>query len=189
MLDAGLVRFEGMTSQEHRVVSAFGVPGRCIGDIELLGHCTGQATAITTMPCQGWTMSMPSLTEALDSVPTFTRLMLTTQARSARLALLLYHHVLTLAPRERLALTLLNLAQVEAATGDSKTLVVPVTQDMLSDMVGCSRQFVSKHLSQWASSQWVASRYGRIEILDAASLKSIIDSTIDPALFALMGDM
>lgn len=185
MMDSGFVRFESPAPGGRQTVAAFGIPGRCFGEVELLGDLPGQATAITSTPCTGWTLSKPSLMAALDAVPTFARLMLSTLARNTRLILLLYQHALTLSPHERLALTLLNLAQEDASGDDRKTHVVPVTQDMLSQMVGSSRQFVSKHVSQWTALGWIAPRYGRIEILDAASLKSVIDPLIDPALFAL----
>ena len=115
--------------------------------------------------------------------------MLSTLARSSRLALLLYHHVLTLSPSERRALTLLNLAHADTGSGDSNPLIVALTQDTLSEMVGCSRQFVSKHLSQWTSIGWISTRYGRIEILNPNGLKSTIDAAIDAALFSLVENM
>ena len=185
MIDSGFVRFEIMTADGRRTVSAFGIPGRCFGEVELLGQFAGQATAATSTPCTGWTLPTAAMNAAIDSTPAFARLMLTTLARNARLAIMLYQHVLTLAPRERLALTLLNLAQEEAETDGRKTWVVPYTQDTLSEMVGSSRQFVSKHLSQWAELGWIAPRYGRLDILDPESLKSTIDALVDPVMFAL----
>ena len=122
---------------------------------------------------------------AIDSTPAFARLMLTTLARNSRFVLMLYQHVLTLAPRERLALTLLNLSQEETEADGRKTRVVPYTQDTLSEMVGSSRQFVSKHLSQWTELGWIAPRYGRLDIVDPESLKSTIDALVDPVMFAL----
>ncbi len=185
MLDSGFVCFEIVAAEGRRTVSAFGVPGRCFGEVELLGHFTGQATAVTSTPCTGWTLTPATMNAAIDAVPTFARLMLTTLARSSRLVLMLYQHVLTLAPRERLALTLINLAQEHTEADGRQTLVVPFTQDTLSEMVGSSRQFVSKHLSQWTEQGWIAPRYGRLEITNPESLKSIIDATVDPAMFAL----
>ena len=185
MIDSGFVRFEIVAHEGRRTVSAFGIPGRCFGEVELLGHFAGQATAVTSTPCTGWTLPTASLNAAIVTVPAFARLMLTTLARSSRLILMLYQHVLTLAPRERLALTLLNLAQEETEAGGRKTRVVPFTQDTLSEMVGSSRQFVSKHLSQWTELGWIAPRYGRLEITDPESLKSIFDPLVDPVMFAL----
>jgi CRP-like cAMP-binding protein len=185
MIDSGFVRFEIVASEGRRTVSAFGIPGRCFGEVELLGHFVGQATAVTSTPCTGWTFSMAAMNAAIDSVPAFARLMLSTLARNTRLVLMLYQHVLTLAPRERLALTLLNLARDDTDADGRRTLVVPFTQDTLSEMVGSSRQFVSKHMSQWTELGWIAPRYGRLEITDPDALKATIDALVDPVMFAL----
>jgi CRP/FNR family transcriptional regulator, cyclic AMP receptor protein len=73
--------------------------------------------------------------------------------------------------RERLAGHLLELAQVEPATG---ALVAPITQQQLADGVGTVREVVARGLRDLRDEGLVATTPGRIEILDATRLAASV---------------
>ena len=97
-----------------------------------------------------------------------------------------YQHTLLMPADQRLALVMLNLAQ--PATDGSERLLVPVTQDSLTEYTGTSRQFVSKHISLWVERGWIATGYRSLEILAPEQLRTLLDSSTDPLLLALMAN-
>lgn len=174
MVDSGLVRFEVLTPDGRAFVSAFTGAGRCFGEVEVFAQQRSSVSAIGSTSCVGWKMSDASALEAISCVPAFAKLMLRTLARNTRVTQIRYQHVLILAPQERLALVLLNLASEEVGRDGAKSLVVSATQDMLSRIIGSSRQFVSKHLGQWTSMGWIEPKYGKLELRDPAALRAIV---------------
>ena len=174
MVDSGLVRFRVLAPDGREVVSAFSGVGRCFGDVEVFSQQPSSVSAIASTKCAGWKMSTASALEAIACVPAFAQLMLTTLARSARVTHLMYQHALILTAPERLALVLLNLANEETGPDGAKSFVVSATQDMLSQIVGSSRQFVSKHIGQWTALGWIEPKYGKLHLRDSLSLGSVV---------------
>mgnify|MGYP003558809913 CR=1 FL=1 len=119
-------------------------------------------------------------------LPGFVRLLVSSLARGSRLLQQLYRHAPLMPADKQLALVMLNLAQ--PATDGSERLLVPVTQDSLTEYTGTSRQFVSKHISLWVERSWIATHNRSLEILAPEQLRTLLDSSTDPLLLALMAN-
>lgn len=185
LLDAGQVRFQQLMSSGRTLVTAFAAPGHCFGEIEITENLPALSDALVIEPCRGWRLPRAAVLQALDEVPGFARLLLATLARGARLMQLIYRHTLLLPADQRLALVLLNLAQPQTDADGRRRLILPLTQDVLTEYTGTSRQFVSKHLSLWAERGWIATGYRCLEVLDAEQLRALLDASTDPLLLAV----
>lgn len=77
---------------------------------------------------------------------------------------------------QRLARRLLELAHIKPFATDCATLAgrdVPLTQEELGQLVGKSRQSVSRLLQQWEQNGLIETKYGRIAIRRGAELCAI----------------
>lgn len=186
MLDAGSVRFEADLACGRSIVSALAGKGQCLGEVEVFGNCPGLGTAIAVADCRGWRLDAAAAHALVVRVPSFSRLMMSTLARGAYLSHLMYQHAMLLPPHQHLALAMLNLAHESTAPDGSPVLCVETTQEALAHMVASSRQFVGKHVRQWSDKGWIASRYGRLEIVNRAGLVSVLEQGLAPQLLSLL---
>jgi CRP/FNR family transcriptional regulator, cyclic AMP receptor protein len=74
----------------------------------------------------------------------------------------------------RLASALLGLTEKRRPDLDSRT--VAVTQLELSEMVGMTRESINKQLRAWAACGWVQLKRGGIVVVDANSLRQLIEA-------------
>lgn len=186
MLDAGNVRFEADLACGRSIVSALAGKGQCLGEVEVFGHCPGLGTAIAVTDCRGWRLEAAAAHALVAAVPGFSRLMIATLARGAYLSHLMYQHAMLLPPHQHLALAMLNLAHASTTPDGTTVLAVETTQEALAHMVASSRQFVGKHLRQWSDNGWIASRYGRLEIVNRGGLISVLEQGLAPQLLSLL---
>ena len=186
MIDQGQIRFQFDTPEGRTIVTGLAGAGHCFGDVEITEGFPALSDALATTACQGWRLPRAAVLQAMELVPGFARLLITGLSRSLRLRHQLHLHTLLQPADQRLALALLNLAQPCAE--DPSKLVVPVTQDTLTEFTGTSRQFVSKHISLWAERGWIATRYRSVEILAPERLRELLDASTDPILLAMMAN-
>jgi CRP/FNR family cyclic AMP-dependent transcriptional regulator len=174
MLDSGSVRCEVTHADGRSIIVGFGQPGRCFGDVETFDDIPALSTATSNSAITGWTMDAPHAFEALSTVPEFARLMTRTLARVGRIHHQMYQYALLREPHERLAITLLSMSRNHAEREGDEQVLVRVTQDMLSRIVGVSRQCVSKHLRRWADLGWIDIQYGGIRVSNSGSLMQLL---------------
>ena len=186
LIEKGQIRFQFDTPEGRTIVTGLADAGHCFGDVEITEGFPALSDALAISACQGWRLPRAAVLQALDEVPGFARLLVTGLARSLRLRHHLHLHTLLQPADQRLALALLNLAQPCAA--DPAKLLVPVTQDALTEYTGTSRQFVSKHISLWAERGWIATGYRSLEILKPQRLRELLDASTDPILLAMMAN-
>lgn len=186
MLDAGSVRFEADLACGRSIVSALASKGQCMGEVEVLGNCPALGTAIAVTDCWGWRLDAAPVHAFVARWPSFSRLMMSTLARGAYLSHLMYQHAMLLPPHQHLALAMLNLAHESTAPDGGPVLYIETTQEALAHMVASSRQFVSKHVRQWSDKGWIASRYGRLEIVNRVGLMSVLEQGLAPQLLTLL---
>jgi CRP-like cAMP-binding protein len=76
----------------------------------------------------------------------------------------------------RLASALIRLTERhQPSSGRS----IAVTQQEISEMVGMSRESINKQLRAWESRNWVRLEHGAIVVLDAATLRSLVEAKIE----------
>nr|WP_254696147.1 Crp/Fnr family transcriptional regulator [Lysobacter enzymogenes] len=98
----------------------------------------------------------------------FTRLL----CRKLRTALDYVEDALTLPLAARLGKRLLELARVYGVEREEGRLIdLPLPQDDLANMLGATRQSVSKQLKAWEQRGWIALRYRHVVVRDAQALE------------------
>ena len=91
--------------------------------------------------------------------------------RQARFAMRLLHCLVLDLPG-RLALTLLDLAHTFVEAGDRGTEIrLPITHELLAEMVGASRERVSKAMAEFAAQGWISYRRGQIVLKEPQRLE------------------
>lgn len=186
MIDQGQVRFQFDTPAGRTIITGLAAAGHCFGDVEITEGFSALSDAVAVSACKGWRLPRAAVLQAMDQVPGFARLLVTGLARSLRLRHQLHLHTLLQPADQRLALALLNLAQ--PASDGSEKMLVPLTQDVLTEFTGTSRQFVSKHITLWAERGWIATGYRSLEILAPERLRELLDASTDPILLAMMAN-
>ncbi|MGA7806993.1 Crp/Fnr family transcriptional regulator [Bradyrhizobium sp.] len=73
----------------------------------------------------------------------------------------------------RLASALLGLTDKRKLEPGSRT--ISITQQEISEMVGMTRESINKQLRAWALRGWVRLEHGAIVVLDAASLRELVE--------------
>ncbi|MDO9234662.1 MAG: Crp/Fnr family transcriptional regulator [Aquabacterium sp.] len=174
MIDTGSVRCEVTWPDGRQMIVGFGQAGRCIGDVEVFDGVAALSTAVAHAAATGWTMSSERAFEALAGVPGFAKLMTKALARVGRIHHQMYQYALLKEPHERLAMSLLSMSRNHAEHDKAEHNTIHITQDMLSQVVGLSRQCVSKHLRQWETAGWLSIQYGNIRILDRAAIATVL---------------
>ena len=75
----------------------------------------------------------------------------------------------------RLGKRLLELAQVYGVEREEGRLIdLPLPQDDLANMLGATRQSVSKQLKAWEQRGWIALRYRHVAIRDSGALERAV---------------
>ncbi|MDO9234664.1 MAG: Crp/Fnr family transcriptional regulator [Aquabacterium sp.] len=174
MIDSGSVRFELNTPDGRTVVLGFSGAGRSFGELEVIEKNPALAAAVVNQSATGWQLDVDDFHAVLPQTPVFAQLMLRTTARNARIHHMLYRHSLLMTPEARLALTLLSMARHHASPTDAAGDLIEVTQDMLAQLVGSTRQCVSKHLRQWDQNGWVAIQYGGIRLIQHEAIAALV---------------
>jgi CRP/FNR family cyclic AMP-dependent transcriptional regulator len=73
----------------------------------------------------------------------------------------------------RVASALLGLTEKRKLEPESRTIAI--TQQEISEMVGMTRESINKQLRAWASRSWVRLEHGAIVVLDAGSLRELVE--------------
>ncbi|QWP78934.1 Crp/Fnr family transcriptional regulator [Lysobacter sp. K5869] len=101
----------------------------------------------------------------------FTRLL----CRKLRTALEYVEDALTLPLAARLGKRLLELARVYGVEREHGRLIdLPLPQDDLANMLGATRQSVSKQLKAWEQRGWIALRYRHVVVRDEGALQRAV---------------
>lgn len=173
VLTAGLVTLSHMGEDgQESILRVFG-PGDVFGELFLTVSARPfLATALT--PCVVTVIPATSFLQLLSSIPRI----------GFNFIGILSRHLAEMAldrgqsshkwSLQRLALTLLKLGAVhgaEEATGTAITL--PLTHQILADMIGASRETVTRHLGRLRR-QGVVSQRGRTLLIQKARLESLV---------------
>ena len=74
----------------------------------------------------------------------------------------------------RLASALIGLTEKRGLEPASQTIAI--TQQEISEMVGMTRESINKQLRAWAARNWVRLEHGAIVVLDADSLRDLVEA-------------
>lgn len=101
--------------------------------------------------------------------------------RSIRMTFNVIEDNLRLKLAARLAKRLLLLAQTYGVHGEEGvTINLHLSQQELGNMMGATRQSISKQLAVWQRAGWIKQEYSRITICDAAALAAVTEVSDSP---------
>ncbi len=145
-------------------------PGSAFGEVGLLEGGPRPVSVRALAACELRALPRRSFM-ALMQEPGFAQEIARLSARKIASLVGVYNHAVSGDAEQRLARRLLLLAQDDDARGAVVAREFFLSQDMLANMLGISRQWVSKHLQTLHDSGAVELRYGRLLIADLAALQ------------------
>ncbi len=166
ILKAGRVRLYAIGHDGRTLTTAIVEPGQLFGEMVPLGQSLNDTWAETLQPCVVCLMDRPDVDRLLLADPRVAaRIAEILGQRVAELEARLSDTVLKTAP-ERIASALSRLADRDGA-------IVRLTHEQLADLVGTTRETVTKVLGELAGRGLVQVRRGRTVVLRRAALHDL----------------
>jgi CRP-like cAMP-binding protein len=169
----GSVRVTNQTPDGREVVFAIFGPGDCFGEISLIDGGPAPNTAVAIEGGELAELSKADFVHLYRQHPAVSLQLNHLLCARVRHMLHFYADVTLRSLEQRLAN---RLGYLLSATPVAQTgLRVALTQQDLANMLGASRQAVSKLLNQWRDDGLIALEYGGITVLQPAALARIVD--------------
>jgi CRP-like cAMP-binding protein len=169
----GRVRISASTAGGREVFLNIMEPGDTFGEIALLDGRPRTAGAIATAPSELFLIKREQFLRLLASEPVLTDHLLRLLCARLRWVSGFAEESALLAVPARLARRLLSLGRLHGHdTGEG--IELKVSQDEMARFLGLSRQIVNQHLQSWKAKRWVGLGRGKIVILDAVALDSVV---------------
>ncbi len=170
-LRSGAVRVTNQTPDGREVIFAIFGPGDCFGEISLIDGGLAANTAIAIERGELAELSKANFDQLYQNSPDFSHCLNRLLCARVRHMLHFYADVTLRSLEQRMANRIVYL--VNATPSESR---VALTQQDLANMLGASRQAVSKVLNQWRDHGLIDLKYGGISVLQVASLQRIVDA-------------
>lgn len=168
---AGNVRVTNQTADGKEVVIAIFSTGDCFGELTLLDGFPAANTATAVDQVELAELTKSDFDELYLQYPDFAHELMRLVCGRLRHMLNFYADV-TLRPLEqRMASRILYISSDQLGQTDISEL--RFTQQDLANMVGATRQAVSKVLNLWRDQNIISLEYGRINVLRPAELEDI----------------
>lgn len=169
-LKGGKVQLFRLTPDGKRLILDDVKPGQFFGEMSLLGQSTGGGFAEATKDSVICAMSRADIVHLLEHQPdvaqrVIERLASQLQEAQSRLETMAYRRL-----DARLAWVLLHECE------EPELAVRGLTQQDLAEMVGASRESVTRVLTQMVKSGWVEVSRRKIVIRDSEALRAILES-------------
>jgi CRP-like cAMP-binding protein len=171
---SGAVRVTNQTADGREVLFAIFGPGDCFGEISLIDGGVAPNTAVATERGELAELSKADFERLYTLHPAFSRQLNRLLCARVRHMLHFYADVTLRSLEQRMANRLVYLVNATPVAQPGSR--VALTQQDLANMLGASRQAVSKILNQWRVHGLIALEYGGITILQPASLERIVDA-------------
>jgi CRP-like cAMP-binding protein len=172
VIEVGHLKLSQIAPDGREVIARIAGPGDAFGGIVALGHPTYPVSATAMEPTRvlGW--SRAALHGLLDRFPQIRTNIVSEIARHMTDALTRVQELTTERVNQRLARTLLRLAESGGrAEGTAIDIVHPITRQELADLVGATLFTVSRLLARWEQEGLIASSRGHVRLLDPAGLE------------------
>ncbi|MGL5839013.1 MAG: Crp/Fnr family transcriptional regulator [Sphingorhabdus sp.] len=164
----GRVRMERMSMTGRPTLLTLLYPGSWLGDINVLLDLPRTDDAVADLDCSLSFLAKSLFLELLDRQPSLQMELLRAMTGRLRTTLAMLEHSQTATLPQRIAHRLLALR--DAQDGDP---LLPVTQQMIADMVGVTRENAARVLSRWRRQGLIETKRGRLELLDFARLSNL----------------
>jgi len=180
LVEVGHLKLSQLTPDGREVIARFAGPGHAFGGIVVLGHATYPVSATAVGPARvlGWTK--PVLMTLVQKYPQLRTRIVEEIARHMTEALTRVQELSTERVSQRLARTLLRLAESGGRRADSRIDILhPITRQELADLVGSTLFTVSRLLARWKDRGLIDSRRSYVSVLDPAGLEALTTSAED----------
>lgn len=171
---SGTVRISTYSADSKEVVFALFTDGDCFGEVSLLDNKPAANTAMAMSNCHLAELRRKDFDELYSQFPAFARELTVFLCERLRHMFSFYEEIATRPLEQRIAHRLCYINDLLKADNEHE-LAEPIamTQQDLSNMLGASRQMVSKVLNQWQDDGIIAIEYGKLFIHDRARLRAI----------------
>lgn len=163
----GAIRMCTYSSSGRELVTIELHEGDCFGEMGVIDGLPRVSNAIASRKSELRVWSRADFDE-LTQIPAFNQAVMHMLALRSRLAYCMLIESSGLSLRERLAIALCRLAYSLPEPGEHHE--IPISQEVLGQMLGASRQAVNKELQQLASAQLISLNYGKIRVTNLQEL-------------------
>lgn len=168
---SGAVRMSSSSAEGKSAVLNLIGAGQTFGEIAVLDGLGRTTDAIANVDCEMWRIERRTLIPLVQSQPALAAKFIDLLCARLRWTSEHLEQVILQGLAERLAHMTLKLAERNSQAGG--TLVVDMTQQNVSEMVGISRESANKLISAWAERNWVSVENRMLIIHDAGALRNI----------------
>jgi len=170
----GTLRLSGTSKEGREAVLDFYEPGAWIGEISSLDGLPRTHDAYAHVPTRVLHLSLKHLEALLERYPELSRHLLRLECRRLRLLLGEVEAFSLNTLEQRLAGRLLMLAEAYGSpTAWGQRIELHLSQELLAQLVGVSRQRVNQIFKAWEIDGLVEQRYGRVLLLDRGRLDAL----------------
>jgi CRP-like cAMP-binding protein len=172
LVETGYLKLSQVTAAGNEVVVRFVGPGEPYGGVVVLDQETYPVTAqaVEAVTARGWSREV--MRRLLDDVPQLRMNILAEITRHMRDALQRVQQLQTTRVPQRLAATLLMLAQ---PVGRTLRIAHPITRQELAEMTGATLFTISRTLAEWETRGLVTTVSSRIHLLQPARLEHLAE--------------
>ncbi|MES2030344.1 MAG: Crp/Fnr family transcriptional regulator [Pseudomonadota bacterium] len=168
---SGTVRMSSSSADGKSAVLNLIGAGQIFGEIAVLDGLGRTTDAIANVNCEIWRIERRNLIPLIHTQPALAVKFI--DLLCARLRWTSEHlaQVILQGLATRLAHMIVKLAERNSRAGGA--LVVDMTQQSVSEMVGISRESANKVISVWAERKWVSVENRMLVVLDASALRNV----------------
>jgi CRP-like cAMP-binding protein len=173
----GRVRICSHSADAGEVVLNVISPGEVFGEIALIDGGERTATAFAMEPTELLVLSRHDFLTFLNRDPDACLKLLQLMCQRLRWTTEHLEDVNFLDLRCRLAKRLLYLTAHHGEQSGNEKRGVRISQQLLANMIGTSREAVNKQLGAWKEERVIATRRGRVTVLDRVRLGRIVEES------------
>lgn len=169
----GLVKLSAYYGEGRKLIATVLGPGALLG-VEALTDASYRSVAEAAEETYVGFIGREELTELEQDHAELSTALIQELARENRFLLERLQGALHANVQERLAHLLLRLGNIYgAANGNGITLEIDLTREELAQMVGASRETVSRTLSTFDQREWVSTENGSLHLIDCDALREL----------------
>jgi CRP/FNR family transcriptional regulator, cyclic AMP receptor protein len=168
---AGSVRMSASSADGKNAVLNLIGAGRTFGEIAVLDGLDRTTDAIANVDCELWRIERRDLMPLIQTQPALAGRFIDLLCARLRWTTEHLEQVVLQGLKARLAHMILKMAEQNLQR--SGALLVDMSQQSISDVVGIARESANKIISTWAEQNWVAVENRTLVILDADALKNV----------------
>lgn len=170
----GTVRIGATTLDGNDLLLTTMKPSQWFGEISILDGLPRTHDAIAQEDCVYALFPMVQIRRLFKQYPELYSLIVSLLCAHIRTAFTALDDFLLLSPAQRLARRVLHMSSVQSA---DEPELIELNQQDLSDLIGVSRQTISKILKAWEQHMFIKRVYGGIEVHSRDGLNTLLSNT------------